>query len=128
MAIRTELTLRLPNSPGALADVCATLAAERVRLLALQLEANGTLHLVVDNPVRAAGTLRERRHTVTENQVIVAAVSNAHGALAATLALLRDTGANVEYAYAAASSEPGETTFLVLGVDDALRAGAAAGL
>jgi hypothetical protein len=128
MAIRTELTLRLPNSPGALADVCATLAAERVRLLALQLEANGTLRLVVDNPVRAAGTLRERRHTVTETDVMVTAVSNAHGALAATLGLLRDAGANVEYAYAAASSDSSDTTFLVLGVDDALRASTASGL
>jgi len=128
MAIRTELTLRLPNSPGALSDVCALLAAERVRLLALQLEANGTLRLVVDNPVRAAGTLRERRHNVTENNVVVAEVSNAHGAFAATLALLRDAGANIEYAYAAASPESGETTFLVMGVDDALHVGTAAGL
>ena len=128
MAIRTELTLRLPNSPGALTDVCTTLAAERVRVLALQLEANGTLHLVVDNPVRAAGTLRERRHNVTEHDVVVAAVSSAQGSLAATLALFRDAGTNIEYAYAAASSDSSETTFLVLGVDDALRAGTAAGL
>ena len=41
MAIRTELTLRLPNSPGALADVCAALAAERVRLLARPFTAEG---------------------------------------------------------------------------------------
>jgi len=127
MAIRTELTLRLPNSPGALTEICAALAAERVRVLALQLEANGTLRLVVDNPVRAAGALRERRHKVSETDVVVAAVSNAHGALASTLALLRDTGTNVDYAYAA-SSESSETTFLVIGVDDALRAASASGL
>lgn len=127
MAIRTELTLRLPNSPGALGEICTALATERVRVLALQLEATGTLRLVVDNPVRAVGVLRERRHAVSETNVVVASVSNAHGALASTLALVRDTGTNVNYAYAG-SSESSETTVLVLGVDDALRTSSASGL
>jgi hypothetical protein len=128
MATRTELTLRLPNSPGALADLCATLADERVRLLALQLETNGTLRLVVDNPVRAAGTLRERHHAVLEREVLIAAIPNEPGSLAMVLRLVGDAGVNVEYAYAAASTESSGTALAVLGVDDALRAGAAAGL
>ncbi len=37
MGIRTELTLRLPNSPGALAGVCRLLADERVNIVALSL-------------------------------------------------------------------------------------------
>ena len=60
--------------------------------------------------------------------MVVEVISNAHGALAATLALLRDTGANIDYAYAAAASDSSETTFLVLGVNDALRAASASGL
>ena len=38
MAIRTELNLRLPNSPGALAAVCRALADERVNIVALAVE------------------------------------------------------------------------------------------
>ncbi|MBI4477626.1 MAG: ACT domain-containing protein, partial [Acidobacteria bacterium] len=40
--IRTELVLRLPNSPGMIARVCQTLADERVNILAVQVEAGGT--------------------------------------------------------------------------------------
>ncbi|MBI4487088.1 MAG: ACT domain-containing protein, partial [Acidobacteria bacterium] len=49
MAIRTELNLRLPNSPGALAGVCRLLSDERVNVLAMALESSGQLRLVVDN-------------------------------------------------------------------------------
>ena len=62
MAIRTELNIRLPNSPGALAGVCRLLAAERVNILAMTLETTGHLRLVVDNAVRATGALRASRH------------------------------------------------------------------
>jgi len=60
--------------------------------------------------------------------VVVEVISNAHGALAATLALLRDTSANIDDAYAAAVSDSSETTFLVLGVNDAPDAASASGL
>ena len=55
MAIRTELTLRLENTPGALARVCQALGDEKVNVLAMNLESSGVLHLVPDNPVHAAG-------------------------------------------------------------------------
>lgn len=127
MAIRTELNLKLPNSPGALNDVCRVLAEERVRIHALMLEQGGTLRLVVDNPVRAAGALRERRHAIDERDVVVASLSNAPGALVPVLALVRDAGVNVEYAYSAAPESP-QTAIVVLGVNDAARASMAAGL
>ena len=128
MAIRTELSLRLPNSPGALERVCAALSDERVRVLALHLESTGVLRLIVDNPVRAAGTLRERRHEVVEQEVAVVVLSNAPGSLASVLSLVREAGINIEYAYGAASSESAGTALVVLGVDDPIRAGAAAGI
>ena len=52
--IRTELNLRLPNSPGALAGVCRLLSDERVNIVALALDGTGQLRLVVDNHVHAA--------------------------------------------------------------------------
>ena len=58
--IRTELTLRLPNSPGALAGICRLLSNEHVNIVALSLEPGGRLHLIVDNPVRASGALMAR--------------------------------------------------------------------
>ena len=127
MAIRTELTLRLPNSPGALAGVCRTLADERVNILAMSVEPSGQLRLVVDNHVRAAGVLRDRHHQVAERQVVVATVGNGPGALAPVLQLAADAGVNVEYAYGTAP-EGGTGAAIVLGVEDAERASAATGI
>jgi hypothetical protein len=127
MAIRTELNLRLANSPGALTEVCRVLADERVRIHALMLEAGGTLRLVVDNPVRALGVLRERRHVVEERDVLVTPLPNTPGGMAPVLALARDAGINVEYAYAA-SPDSSPTAMLVLGVVDAARASMSTGL
>ena len=125
--IRTELALRLPNTPGALAGVCRLLSDERVNILAITLEPSGQLRMVVDNHVHAAGVLREHHHQVTERAVIVTTVPNAPGALAPTLRLVADANVNVEYAYSGAA-EGSAMASVVLGVDDAQRAAAAAGI
>ncbi|HEY7292668.1 MAG TPA: hypothetical protein VH583_22720 [Vicinamibacterales bacterium] len=127
MAIRTELSLRLPNSPGALAGVCRLLSDERVNVLAMALESGGQLRLVVDNHVHGAATLRDHHHQVTERDVIVTSIPNAPGALAPALKLISDARINVEYAYGGAG-ESGNTASVVVGVEDALSASAATGL
>ena len=127
MAIRTELNLRLPNSPGALTGVCTLLSTERVNVLALDLDATGRLRLVVDNPVHAAGILREHHHQVSERDVLLLTVPNTPGALAPALQLVSGAGINVEYAYGG-STDASATAAIVVGVEDAQRAGAAAGI
>ena len=125
--IRTELSLRLPNNPGALAGVCRLLANERVNVLAMMLDGTGQLRLVVDNHTHGGAILREQHHQVGERDVIVTAVPNAPGGLAPILRLISDANVNVEYAYGG-GSESGSTASIVLGVDDAARASAAAGV
>jgi hypothetical protein len=126
MAIRTELALRLPNSPGALAGVCRVLADERVDILALSLESGGTLRLLVDNEIRADGALREHRYKPTPRSVLVVSAPHAPGGLAPILSLVSGAGVNIEYAYAG-GGQAGTVT-LVIGVDDAIRAATATGL
>jgi hypothetical protein len=125
--IRVELSLRLPNSPGALAGVTRLLSDERVNVLAMSLETGGQLRFVVDNHVHAAAVLREHHHQVTEQDVIVTSVPNAPGALAPALKLVADSNVNVEYAYGG-GADAGPSALIVLGVDDAMRAAAAAGV
>jgi len=127
MAIRTELNLRLPNSPGALSDVCRLLSDERVGILALSVDPAGHLRLVVDNHVHGAATLRERHHQVTERDVIVMTLSNTPGSLVPALRLVGDANVNIEYAYGGAA-EGSPMATVVLGVGDAQRAAAAAGV
>lgn len=127
MAIRTEISLRIPNSPGALAGVLRVLSAERVNVIAMALESSGQLRLVVDNHVHAGSILREHHHSVAERDVIVTSIPNTPGALAPALRLVADAGINIEYAYGGAG-ETGNTASIVLGVDDAMKASAAAGI
>src|SRR5262249_752328 len=125
--IRIEISLRLPNSPGALAGVCRLLSDERVNVQAMGMETGGPLRLIVDNHVHAPAVLRDHHHQVTERSVIVTAVPNTPGALAPALRMVSDAGINVEYAYGG-GSEGSPTATIVLGVDDAERASAAAGV
>lgn len=127
MAIQRELILKIPNSPGSLGRVCQALAAERVNLLALALEAGGTLRLVVDNPLHAAAHLREQHYQVEERDVLYATIPNEPGALWRAVRLIAETGVNLEYAYASGiETEP--MVGVVLGVPDAQRASAAVGI
>ena len=125
--IRIELSLRLANSPGALAGVCRLLSNERINVQALSLESGGQLRMVVDNHVHAAAVLRDHHHQVSERDVLVTAVPNAPGALAPALKLLGDASVNVEYSYGG-GAEGSPTATIVLGVEDAQRASAAAGV
>ncbi len=125
--IRSELALRLPNSPGALGGVCRLLSNQHINILAMALEAGGQLRMVVDNHLHAVETLREQHHQVSERDVIVTVVPNAPGALAPALKLIADAQINVEYAYGG-GSDGGRSAAIVIGVDNAQRAAAAAGV
>ena len=127
MATRIELVLRLPNSPGALAAVCRMLADARVNILALSLDARGELRLVVDNHVHAAGALRDRNHQVEERDVIVLNVPNSPGGVASALRLVADARVNIERAYGGTTEDAARAS-IVVGVDDAIAAAAAAGV
>jgi hypothetical protein len=124
--IRKELTLRLPNSPGALGGVCRLLDAERVNIHAMSLDTAGNLRLVVDNHVHGGAVLRDHHHQVTERDVVVCTLPNSAGALAGPLRLIAEAGINVEYAYGGAP-DASPTASVVLGVEDVMRTSAAAG-
>ena len=127
MAIRTELSFRIPNSPGAFARVCRLLDADRVNILAVTLEATGLVRLVVDNPVHASGLLREQQYRLDEREVLYVSLPNGPGACAAVARMLTEAGVNVEYFYGTAV-EGHEMAAVVVGVADPARASAAAGL
>jgi hypothetical protein len=127
MAIRTELTLRLQNSPGTLARVCQIVADERIDILAMNLASPLVLRIVVDNPVHAAETLREHNYQVEEREVIFTTAANNPGSLQRLTHLIADAGINLEYLYA--TTQDGQSmASVVLGVPDARRASSAAGL
>jgi len=126
MPVRPELHIRLANSPGALAAVSQLLADERITIVALCLDTHGQLRLVVDNHDHAVATLGEHHYNVTEGEAIVANVPGGPEGLSPVLAILRDAGVNVEYAYG--SGGRGTTSAIVVGTANPLRAATASGL
>jgi hypothetical protein len=127
MAIQKEITVKLANSPGTFARVAQLLGSERINLLAMSIEPSGHLRIVVDNPLHAAGTLREQHYSVEERDVLYTALPNEPGSLARALKLLADAGINLDYAYASGIDRT-PMVGVVLGVADAQRASYATGI
>jgi hypothetical protein len=127
MAIQREITVKLANSPGSLGRVAQVLGAERINMLAMSIDPSGSLRMVVDNPLHAAGTLREQHYNVEERDVLFTAMPNEPGSLGRALRLLADAGINVEYAYASGTDRV-PMVGVVIGVGDAQRASFATGI
>jgi hypothetical protein len=121
MAIQKEITVKIANSPGALNRVAQLLGGERINLLAMSIDPSGQLRMVVDNPLHAAGTLREQHYSVEERDVLYSSMPTEPGALGRALKLLGDAGINVDYAYASAIDRF-SMVGVVIGVADAQKA------
>lgn len=121
MAIQREITIKLANSPGTLGRVAQLLGDERINMLAMSVDPSGHLRMVVDNPLHAAGTLREQHYNVEERDVLYTAMPNEPGSLARALKLLSDAGINLDYAYASGIDRTPMVS-VVLGVADAQKA------
>ena len=127
MAIRKELTLRLQNSPGALGRVCQYLSDEKVKIEALALDSGGTLRIVVNNPLNAAGLLRVKQYAIEERDVLLIQLPNETGALYKATRLLTSAGVNIEHAYGC-SPDAQPIGCVVMAVDDIERASMVAGV
>jgi hypothetical protein len=127
MAIQKELTVQLANSPGTLGRVAQVLGGERINLLAMSLDASGALRMVVDNPLHAAGSLREQHYQVEERDVLYATMPNQPGSLGRVIGMLAEAGINLEYAYASGIDRV-PMVAVVIGVADVQRASAATGI
>ena len=127
MAIQRELTVRLANTPGSLGRVAQVLGNERINMLAMSLDSGGALRIVVDNPLHAAGSLREQHYQVEERDVLYATVPNEPGSLGRVVKMLAEAGINLEYAYASGIDRV-PMVAVVIGVNDVQRASAATGI
>jgi hypothetical protein len=127
MAIQREITVKLPNSPGALSRVSQLLGGERINMLAMSIDPSGHLRMVVDNPLHAANTLREQHYGVEERDVLYTMMPNEPGSLSRALRLLGDAGVNVEYAYASGIDRV-PMVGVVIAVADAQKASYIAGM
>ena len=116
---KTEFTLKVPHSAGALADLMEPLAGSGINILALvgyAGEEKATIKLVPENAAQAADVLKGLGFEFSTSEVV--AVSSASGTGQGSMLARKagDAGVNMEYAYATTSGS-GESTF-ILGTPD----------
>ncbi len=124
MAVTTQLTITLPNRPGALADLCSELAKRAVNIQAIHAvttNAEGHVRVVAGQPETALRICREQGWRVTEEDVLTVRVGDRPGSLGKLTRKLGAHGVNIMYAYG--SITRGATqALIVLGVADAAAA------
>jgi hypothetical protein len=102
----TQLSVFLGNRPGALARVCAELAAAEINIHALATSDtidHAVVRMVVSDPTKALMILGERGVLALENDVLMIESNNKPGTLGTIAERLARAGINIEYAYLASS-------------------------
>jgi hypothetical protein len=114
-----EFTIRLEDRPGTLGKLCQALAEEHINILAYQQspreKGEGSIHLVVDNPVKAKAVLDRQRSDYKETEVVQVKVANRRGELGHAASRLGDAGININYGYCGAEAYS-NATLLIFGV------------
>ena len=108
MPIQKQLSVFLPNRPGALAHISSILAEAHVNILALSVHDtvdNAVVRLVLDNPTKALLLLEQEELYITEQDVVMLAVDNQPGILAKIAQKLGRADINIQYAYCTAATD-----------------------
>jgi hypothetical protein len=123
-----QISLEVPDKPGALSHVVRLLADGNVDIKALYLSRTnqqppaGQVRLIATNPAAARRVLEEGGLKPVEDTVVVVALEDHPGGMAGALAALAQAGINLDYAYGFVSRVEGRA-LSVLGVPDRERAG-----
>jgi len=124
MPIAKELTIRVEDTPGTLAQCCRPLAERDVNILAFQAferEGQSVIRMVVDDPTTAKKLLDANRIYYTETEVAEVALAHRSGELFRAALRLSEARININYAYS--GTEAGTNKSLVVfGVTDAAKA------
>jgi hypothetical protein len=98
-----QLSIFLENRSGRLAEITGVLARAGINIRALSLADTadfGILRLIVNEPTRAAETLRGNGFTVATNEMVALEVPDRPGGLWEILTAVGEAALNVEYMYA----------------------------
>ena len=115
-----QISIFLENEAGRLLELTETLSRTGINIRALSLAETadyGILRLIVDQPDKALGELKDQGFSVAETEVIVVEVPDCPGGLAEVLRPLSREGINVEYMYAFVEKKEGNAV-VVFRVDD----------
>ncbi|OGW84333.1 MAG: hypothetical protein A2Z83_00160 [Omnitrophica bacterium GWA2_52_8] len=120
MPIQKQLSVFLPNRPGALARTCSIISEAGVNILAMAIHDtvdNAVVRFLADQPTKALLMLEQEELYVLEQDVVVLEVENAAGELTRICQSLAEADINIAYAYCTATREQGRGC-LVLKTDN----------
>ena len=120
-----QLSVFLENKSGRLTEVLEVLGKENIRITALSVADTsefGILRLIVSDPEKAKGLLKEQSFTVNLTEVISVIVPNEAKHYAKILRILSDLDISVEYTYAFSSGKKSVIILRCSNPDDAIKA------
>ncbi len=119
-----ELSIQLPNRPGALARVARILAKEQINLAAISVDSTrtrGHVRLVVNNPARARRLLEQAGCSVETHELIAVRLEDRAGSFLKVLDALAQANVNV-VSVAILVAREGAQSLVALSTDDLTRA------
>ena len=123
MALR-EISLVLPNRPGALAGVARTLAKERINLAAISVDSvtgKGRVRLIVNDPDRAVGLLSAAGYETEVREMLAVRLEDHAGSFLRVLEILARERVNVQ-SVAILVARDGNQPLVALSANDLPRA------
>jgi hypothetical protein len=124
-----ELTVAIPDKPGALAKCLSALAEQGVNVIGFQSyveEGESLARFLVDDVAAGTKALGVQRMIFEVTDVVVTKLAHRPGELARVASLLGEAGINVNYCYCGREAGAGSTSALaVFGVDNLNKAAVA---
>lgn len=120
-----QLSVFLENKSGRLTEVLEVLGKENIRITALSVADTsefGILRLIVSDPEKAKGLLKDKSFTVNLTEVISVIVPNEAKYYAKILRILSDLDISVEYTYAFSSGKKSVIILRCSNPEDAIKA------
>lgn len=120
-----QLSVFLENKSGRLTEVLEALGKENIRITALSVADTsefGILRLIVSDPEKAKGLLKNQSFTVNLTEVISVIVPNEAKHYAKILRILSDLDISVEYTYAFSSGKKSVIILRCSNPEDAIKA------
>ena len=105
MAVKKQLSISLPNEPGALAKACKVLAKAGVNIQAIGVSDSsdvGVIRILTSNPNDAKRALADASIMATPQDVLVLQLADKPGSLANVAGKLGRAKININYVYATA--------------------------
>ncbi|HEY2932745.1 MAG TPA: ACT domain-containing protein [Acidobacteriota bacterium] len=125
MAIVKQLSVKVDDKPGALAEICTELAKVAVNISAIMISktprGEAPLHIIVNNLDTAKKVLDSLRIGYTEEQVLAVHLKDRPGALGRITRKLAEKGIDLRYAYGSIEKNS-DRALMILSVSDLTRA------